>query len=159
MGTVPIIGSGHQLTASSVRRRTQTPPLVAAAEAEALVPRTLLRRIGRPHVAVPAIGLILFLVLATVWFFNRQAKIRWAREVALPEVERLIEASWRDFTEAYKLAEQAEEFIPNDPEPAALFSKSSFSVNIRTEPASARTYLKEYKSPDSEWEYLGAVEK
>ena len=117
--------------------------------------RTFLRRIRRPRVAVPAVGLILLIILGAVWFFNRQAKIRWAREEALPEIERLVETNWRDFTEAYELAEQAEQYIPNDAELAALFSKSSFNINIKTEPAGAKIYVKDYQSPESEWEYLG----
>ncbi len=118
-------------------------------------PRIFLRRVRKPRVAVPAIGMILLIILASVWFFNRQAKIRWAREEALPEIERLVETNWRDFTEAYELAEQAEEYIPNDPELAALFSKSSLHINIKTEPSGASVYMKKYKSPDSEWDYVG----
>ena len=72
--------------------------------------------------------------LAAAWFFNRQAKIRWAREEALPEIERLVETSWRDSTDAYKLAVQAEKYIPNDPKLAELFSKSSLTINIKTKP-------------------------
>jgi hypothetical protein len=108
-----------------------------------------------PRVAVPAVGMILLIIIGSVWFFNRQAKIRWAKEVALPEIKRLTETSWRDFTDAYKLAEQAEEYIPNDPELAALFSRISLSININTEPAGASIYMKEYSSPESEWRYLG----
>ncbi len=117
--------------------------------------RTFLRRVSTPRVAVPAVGMILVIILVSVWFFNRQAKIRWAREELMPEIERLVETNWRDFTEAYELAEQAEEYIPNDPELAALFSKSSFTINIKTEPPGATVYMKEYSKPESEWEYLG----
>ena len=155
-GSVPFIRIGDRSSDSAARGRTQTPEtLVAEVEMGASELPTFLRRILKPHIAVPAVTLILLFVLGAAWFFNRQAKIRWAREVALPEVERLIEANWRDFTDSYKLAEQAEVYIPDDPELAALFSKSSFNINIKTEPAGASIYMKEYKSPDSEWEYLG----
>ncbi len=89
------------------------------------------------------------------WFFNRQAKIRWAREEVIPEIERLIEESFADFTEPYKLAESAEEVIPNDPKLAEIFSICSFNINIKTEPSGADVYMKLYKSPDEEWKYLG----
>jgi serine/threonine protein kinase len=71
-----------------------------AVETGAFDQRTFLRRIRKPHVAVPAVGVILLLILTSVWFSNRQAKIRWAREEVLPEIERLVETNWRDFTEA-----------------------------------------------------------
>ncbi len=117
--------------------------------------RTFLRRIRRPRIAVPTICMILAISFVAVWFFNRQAKIRWARQEALPEIERLIEANWRDFTDAYKLAEMAEKYIPNDPKLTELFSKCSLNINIKTEPPDAKIYMKEYKAPDSEWEYQG----
>jgi serine/threonine protein kinase len=126
-----------------------------AEELGALNLKTLLRRIRRPKVAIPAIGVIFIIALAFVWFFDRQAKIRWAREEILPEVERLIEESFSDLTEPYNLAVLAEEVIPNDPKLAELFSKCSLKINVKTEPPGADIYVKEYKFPDKEWEYLG----
>jgi len=129
--------------------------VLRAEELGALNLRTLLRRIRKPRIAIPAVSLTLVISLVAVWFFNHQAKIRWAREEVLPEVERLVEASWRDFTEPYRLAEEAEKYIPRDPKLAELFSKCSLNINIKTEPQGADIYMKEYKAPDSEWEYLG----
>lgn len=81
--------------------------------------------------------------------------IIWAREEALPEIGRLIEASWGNFTDAYRLAEKAEEYIPNDSKLTELFSKCSLNINIEKEPPGADIYMKAYKAPDSEWNYLG----
>jgi len=117
--------------------------------------RTFLRRIRRPQVAIPALCAVLAISLVAVWFFNRQAKIRWAKKEALPEIERLIEENWRDFTEPYRLAEMAEEYIPKNAQLAELFSKCSLNMNIKTEPSGASIYMKEYKAPDSEWEFIG----
>jgi serine/threonine protein kinase len=117
--------------------------------------RTLLRRIRRPRVAIPIVTVVLAISLVAVWLFNRQANIRWARQEALPEIERLAEENWRDFTEPYKLAEEAEKYIPRDPKLAEFFSKCTLNINVKTEPPAADIYMKEYKAPDSEWEYLG----
>jgi serine/threonine protein kinase len=117
--------------------------------------RTLLRRIRRPRVAIPAVCAVLIVASASVWFFNRQAKVRRAREEILPKVEQLIEANLGDLTEPYKLAVEAEKFIPNDPKLVELFSKCSLNIDIETEPPGADIFVKEYKSPDAEWEYLG----
>ena len=88
------------------------------------------------------------------WFLRRQANIHWAREKTLPEIARLI-AENDDLNDAYKLAVQAEAFIPHDPTLTELFSKCSLRINIRTEPPGTRIYFKEYKDPDGEWKYLG----
>jgi predicted Ser/Thr protein kinase/predicted esterase len=117
--------------------------------------RIFLRRIGRPRIAVPAVSAVLVICLVAVWFFNRQANIHWAREEALPEIERLIEAAWVNHLEAYRLAEKAEKYIANDRELSELMSKCSLKIFIKTEPTGAKIYRKEYKAQDSEWEYLG----
>ncbi len=62
---------------------------------------------------------------------------------------------WRDSTQAYKLAEEAEKYIPNDPKLVDLFSEISLKINVTTEPSGAKIYMKEYSSPDSEWKYVG----
>ena len=117
--------------------------------------RTFFRRIRNPRIVVSAVALLVVIILATVWFFNRQGKIRWAREKALPEIERLVEAGWADFTDAYKLAVEAEKYLPNDPKLTELLSKSSLNINIKTEPSGASIFIKKYSAPESEWEYLG----
>jgi|GEM_PF-4307333 len=117
--------------------------------------QTLLRRIRRPRIAIPAISLVIAISLVAVWFFKRQAKIRWAREKALPEIYRLIEESWPDLIEAYQLAEVTEKYIPSDPKLSELFSKCSMNISIKTEPDGAQIYMKGYSAPNSEWEYIG----
>jgi serine/threonine protein kinase len=126
-----------------------------AEELGALNLRTLLRRIRRPRVAIPVICAIILIVVAAVWFFDRQAKIRWAKEEILPKIESLVVDSWSDSTDAYKLAVEAEKLIPNDPQLVEFFSNYSLKININTEPPGADIYMKEYDNPDGEWQLLG----
>jgi hypothetical protein len=127
------------------------------AEAGPLNLRWFLRRLRKPQVAIPAIVLLLVLVFLGMLFSRHQAKVRWAREVALPEIERMIANNdcWRNLVPVYRLAEKAEAILPHDPRLAELFSKCSLKIDIKTEPAGAKVHLKEYGTPDSEWTYLG----
>ena len=75
------------------------------------MPSPTVRKIFRPGIAIPAVVVVLVLGVLGFWFFNRQAKIRWAR-AQLPQIEQMVGNSWRDSTEAYKLAEEAEKYIP-----------------------------------------------
>src|SRR5271157_4300428 len=111
----------------------------------------------KPQVAIPALLVLLALTVGAGWWVHRSARVRWAREEALPEIERRIGNNdvWRNLTDAYSLAGKAEEYIPHDPKLAELFSKCSLNINIKTEPSGAKIYMKEYKAPDSEWKYLG----
>jgi serine/threonine protein kinase/dienelactone hydrolase len=119
--------------------------------------RWLLRRLRKPRVAIPVIALLFALVFLGILFSRQHARVRWAREVVLPEIGRLMgeSDSWRDSTAAYELAEKAEAHIPHDSKLAELFSECSSNINIKTEPPGARIYMKEYKRPDNEWKYLG----
>ncbi|MFZ2054624.1 MAG: protein kinase [Candidatus Aminicenantales bacterium] len=119
--------------------------------------RSLVKRLRRPAVAIPTALAVLAIAALALWFFSRQAKIRWARQEILPEVERLIEGNLGDLAEPYKLAESAEKYIPRDPKLSELFSKCSLNINIKTEPPGADVYMKEYKSPASDWIDLGVT--
>jgi len=147
--------SRYTSTAEMLKDLRKYQDVLRAEELGAFNLRTILRRIRRPQITIPAVTMILAIALLGVWFLNRQAKIRWAREEVLPEVERLVDENWRDFTEPYRLAEKAEKYIPDDPKLSELFSKCSLNINIKTEPPGADIYMKEYKDPDSEWVYLG----
>ncbi len=124
-------------------------------EAGGLGLRAVWRRLRRPRVAVPAVAVMAALVVLGGWYSRHQQRVRWAREVALPEIERIVSQNWRDFDDAYALAEQAEKIIPHDPTLAELFSKCSFRIDVRTDPAGASVSVKPYSSPDVEWRYLG----
>ena len=119
--------------------------------------KSILKSAKKPRFVISAIGILLIILLASLWIFERHSNTQWARNVALPEIERLVEENWRDYTEAYYLAEQAEQYIPNDQKLVDLMKKSSLHVNIDTEPSGAEVYIKEYKSPESEWQHLGVT--
>jgi dienelactone hydrolase len=119
--------------------------------------RSLVKRLRRPATAVPTVVAVIATAAAAIWFFKHQAKVRWAREVALPEIERMIEENdvWRNLVAPYRLAEKAEAIIPRDAKLAELFSKCSLNINVKTEPPGARIHIKDYDAPQSEWSYLG----
>ena len=131
-----------------LRQRIVSGPYVAVAVAESL---------RKPRVAISAFLVLLALAVGVGWWVRRSARVRWAREQALPEIEQRIANNdvWRNLAGAYALAERAEAFIPRDPKLAELFSKCSLRINIRTEPPGANIYMKEYSAPDSGWKYLG----
>jgi len=118
------------------------------------------RRFKLSMILIPAISVLLvIIILGGIWFFKRQAKIRWAREVALPEIERLIGENdvWRNLVEPYRLAAQTEAILMEDTTLAALFHQCSRHIDILTEPTGASVYMKEYVHPEAEWSFLGTT--
>jgi serine/threonine protein kinase/dienelactone hydrolase len=129
-----------------------------ADELGALTFRTILRRLGKPKVAIPAVLAVLAIACLAFWFFNRQAKARWARDTLLPKINDLVmaEESGRDnLIDAYKLVQEVEKYISGDPKLSELASKCAVNISIETEPPGAQISMKKYSAPDSEWEYLG----
>ncbi len=117
--------------------------------------QSIIRIMRNPKIAIPAAAILVIIIITAIWFFNRQAKLRWAHDEAIPKIMQSVETNWRDYTDAYKLAVQAEEIIPDDPTLKSIFAQISLYLNIKTEPAGAKVFVKEYKYPENEWQYLG----
>ena len=119
------------------------------------------RQLRKPRIAVPVAAVLAGLAFLGYRFFKHQADIRWVREVAYPEIERLATDLWGDFPAAFRVAEKAEKIVPHDPKLAEMFAKCSLRINVRTKPPGAKVYYKEYKSPEVPWVYAGlsTVEK
>ena len=121
--------------------------------------RSLFRRLTRLRFMVPAIAVLALLAVFGVRLAKHRAEVRWAKEVTLPEIKRLIDQNdvWRNLVPAYRLAEKAEAVLGDDPDLAALLSRCSLHINVRTEPPGAVVSWKEYSDPDAAWSRLGVT--
>jgi len=131
---------------------------LGAGAAGALDLRSLGRWLRRPKVAIPVVVALAAIAVFAFWLINRQAKIRWAQETLLPQIEQLImaEGSGRDnLIDAYRLVQKAEKYLSGDPKLSELTSKCAVTISIETEPPGAQVSMKKYSAPKSEWEYLG----
>lgn len=79
--------------------------------------------------------------------------VRWARDEAIPEIGRLV--AKEDFTAAFGLASQAQQYIPVDASLKALWPSISHEITIHTDPAGAEVSIKDYQNPAGEWRKLG----
>jgi len=122
-----------------------------------MAPKVLWRSALKPRIAIPGILILAALVFSSVWYIRRQAKINWARNTVLPEIERLVRDGWQNNIEAFDLARKAEAYIPDDPKLADLLSRCSVKSNIQTTPEGAQVYLKPYKTPQSGWNFVGVT--
>jgi hypothetical protein len=119
----------------------------------------LLNQLRSPIVAVPTVLALIAVTWFSVRFFQHRAEVRWARDVALPEIERLIGENdvWRNLVPPYRLAEQVEAVLGDDTELAELIRQCSREIDVLTEPPGANIYMKEYEHPDAEWTFLGVT--
>jgi formylglycine-generating enzyme required for sulfatase activity/dienelactone hydrolase len=101
---------------------------------------------GMAVLAAGAIG-------ALAWLIDRQAKVRWANDVAIPEIERLLLTP--DKERAYDLAMRTEGIIPSSPHLAQVMPLVSGTLSIETDPPGAEAFLRPLGQPEAEWRSLG----
>jgi serine/threonine protein kinase/formylglycine-generating enzyme required for sulfatase activity/dienelactone hydrolase len=114
---------------------------------------SFLRIIRKPLVAVPAALILIALGFLTYSTLNRQAKGRWAREKALPEIASLIQQD--EYGAAFAVARQADSYIPKDPILAQLWPKMSAVVDIESTPPGAEISIRDYTAKAGTWQALG----
>jgi formylglycine-generating enzyme required for sulfatase activity/dienelactone hydrolase len=115
----------------------------------------VLRAIRRPAVALPIVAVIGGLGYVLTTTLVEQSRTRWAREEAIPVINRLLEQDQYDA--AYALAQQAVRYIPSDPVLEELLSQITQAPSLVTEPAGARVFVKPYAAVQAEWRLVGTT--
>jgi eukaryotic-like serine/threonine-protein kinase len=112
-------------------------------------------RSGRRRKPLLAGAVMLPLLIAAGWFgWAKPSRERhWVREEAIPRMMALSEAGENEKT--YNLARRVEAVSPDDSLYNVLRSRFVRPVSIRTVPAGAEVFRKEYGAPDSTWIPLG----
>jgi formylglycine-generating enzyme required for sulfatase activity/dienelactone hydrolase len=85
----------------------------------------------------------------------RESRVRWARNVALPEARRL-EAVGRPYA-AFRLLRQAETYLPDDPALQDLLDQWSDSVSVRTTPPGAQVLVRDFLDAPTVADTLGST--
>jgi len=112
------------------------------------------------NVIIAAVGIILS--MAGYWIHSsvkEQSRIRWAREVAIPEIIKMTKENdvWRNLVPPYRIAVEAEKILEEDTILKVLFRKCARYIDIITDPPGAKVYIKEYTMPDTSWSFLGVA--
>lgn len=107
------------------------------------------RRLVSWGVRAAAAILVVVVSLLGYWAYN----IRWARHNALPDV--LARVAHEDYVGAFKLAEEAERYIADDPLLVRAWPQFSTRATIESTPPGADVYMKPYERPDDTWQHLG----
>jgi len=103
--------------------------------------------------SVLASALILAMVSGLAWRLVHESRVHWAMTVALPEMAHFIDQ--QRIHAAFRLARQAERYVPEAPQIQALRRDFLISVTIRTTPAGAQVFIKDYMDTDGAWDLLG----
>jgi len=99
------------------------------------------------------VALLLGLSGVLTWSLEQRGDERWAREVAIPEIEKLIEAD--DHINAYARIAAIAAILPSDPLLLKYRDAVSSQATIRTDPGGVSVSYKPFGVPDVEWTLLG----
>ena len=109
--------------------------------------------VRRPAVVSATAAIAVVAIALGWWWWTANARVRWARTVAIPEIRRLTERD--DMDGAYRLAMQARSVLPDDQQLAQLLNESTFETSISTDPPGADVMMKGYGARDAAWLPLG----
>jgi dienelactone hydrolase/predicted Ser/Thr protein kinase len=106
----------------------------------------------RPSVLVPVALLLVAAAAFGVWQTVNGRRARWAREVAIPEIERLEQSE--QSLQAVRLARDAERYAPAE---IARARDTWLRLDITTDPEGAEVAIRNYLDVKGVWEPLGAT--
>jgi eukaryotic-like serine/threonine-protein kinase len=113
---------------------------------------SLLALFRRPMV-MGTMVLVVLTIAATGWrWLVVTSHVRWARTIAAPEVQQL--SNHGDDAEAFVLAGQALEIVPDDPHLRQLWLEASVPAVVTTDPEGADVAFAAYRTPTT-WFPLG----
>ena len=119
-----------------------------------LPPPTPWAWVKQPRVTIPVVLVLVALTSVGAWAWQRNAKIRWAHDVAIPEIKRLADQGQN--VAAFALAQEAEQYIGGDRALATAQEFTSRPVTMDTHPQGADVYYKTYAADDATpWTHLG----
>lgn len=109
----------------------------------------------KPKLWVSGTLIILVLLISFIIIFNHRVKVRWAKEIALPEIEQLINRS--EISAAFLLSQKAEKYISQEPKFKELSALITSELTILTDPPGADVYIREYSDTEGAWEKAGTT--
>jgi serine/threonine protein kinase len=138
----------------------RVPAEEAVAELSALIEKipastpsqTYLRKPLVPSVAVVT---ILAMLAGGFWFYRRSETRRWAREDAIPEINKLY--SETKSLAAFRSLLKAEKALPADPDVAKLAQTITRVTSVNSSVPGVQVEIQDYLSPDGAWMSLGTT--
>ncbi len=107
----------------------------------------------RPAVLAALVLFVALIGAGVAWLLHRSSRVSWARNEAVPEIERLHSAGDKDG--AMRLLNEASAIIPDDPYLVEFIENIGIPVSFDSDPPGAVVRVKGYDHPEREWINLG----
>ena len=113
------------------------------------------RAVARTNAPVVLVVLTVVLALGVGGWWYAGKDERWARDVAIPDIEDYVQAG--DFELAFPLALRVEAIVPNDPDMTEIWDSFAWTTSIPSTPSGAKVYRRAYSDTEAEWQELGVT--
>ncbi|MBL7185514.1 MAG: protein kinase [Phycisphaerae bacterium] len=144
--------TAHELV-EEIERHLRYEPILARSPSIIYRLRKFTRKY-RSRIAVAAGGTVLLACFVIAVVMYRQAvNLQWAKGEALPKIVELVKET--DYRTAFPLAQKVRKYIPEDPTLIELWPRICKNYSIRTSPAGADVFCREYSAAEEPWQYLG----
>jgi serine/threonine protein kinase/dienelactone hydrolase len=118
--------------------------------------RRLIQILKKPLVASALVVVVLGTVGGGAWMLDRSAKSSRAKEELLPQIRKALQfVPFSVPLAEFALAQEAREFIGNDPEFEAVWEKISATLSVETNPPGAEVAIRHVGVPDAAWVPIG----
>jgi hypothetical protein len=107
----------------------------------------------KPGILIPGILITIAILGTLIFLLNHHSKVRWAKESALSEIEKLYNEE--NQIAAFILVQKAAKYISKDPEFQVWASQIVSKLTILTNPSRADIFIRNYSDVGGEWEKLG----
>lgn len=138
--------SGPQLASSLVRLKQELTP-------SEISPTEVRRRVNRPAIGLVVVTLLALIAGGLGFAAYQRSRQNLARKEVLPEIERLTREG--KYVAALRLAEEANEVIPEDAKLQELMASARHPVTVESDPVGAEVYFKDYEEPEADWVHIG----
>ena len=101
----------------------------------------------RNRIWIAGAVIIIMLIAISSLIINYRSKSRWAKEIALPKIEQLVNEM--NFSEAFQLVQKSRKYLQSDPKFNELATLVTTKLTILTDPPGADVYIREYS--DLKW--------
>ncbi len=101
------------------------------------------------------VGIVIISVLVITMLIINQKKKNYARQVLIPEIQKLVDENFTPPVQAFELASEAIKIIPGDTLLISLWNLISENITFTTRPEGAKVYWKDYNHPEDSWKEIG----
>ena len=159
-GLVRVIERALKKNASE--RYADTTEMLADLRGGASIASRRSRGVPKRWIAASAVLLAVLIAAIVFWQRSNSDRVRWARDVAIPEIERLTEdrsasSEQPNLWRAYELAAEVEEVLPGDQRLERLRPEFARQLHVRSTPAGAHVRARSYNASDDSWRPMGTT--